>query len=107
MSGAKHVGIVGIEIYFPSVYIDQRDLEKHDEVSEGKYTIGLGQEKMGICSDREDINSLAISAFDKLVRRFVFFHGSVFKLPKWCSLRRNWTDFGIIKCYRNPYSDIF
>ena len=74
MSGAKHVGIVGIEIYFPSVYIDQRDLEKHDEVSEGKYTIGLGQQKMGICSDREDINSLAISAFDKLVRRFVILH---------------------------------
>jgi len=70
MSGAKHVGIVGIEIYFPSVYIDQRDLEKHDEVSEGKYTIGLGQQKMGICSDREDINSLAISAFDKLVRSY-------------------------------------
>ena len=39
-------------------------------VSEGKYTIGLGQLKMGTCSDREDINSLALSAFDKLVASY-------------------------------------
>ena len=70
MSGAKRVGILAAEIYFPSAYIDQRDLEKHDGVSEGKYTIGLGQHKMGIVSDREDINSIAITAFDKLIKRY-------------------------------------
>ena len=70
MSGAQHIGILASEIYFPAAYIDQRDLEKHDGVSEGKYTIGLGQLKMGIVSDREDINSVAITAFDKLVKRF-------------------------------------
>ena len=32
MSGAKQVGILATEIYFPSCYVDQRDLEKHDGV---------------------------------------------------------------------------
>ena len=30
MSGAKQVGILAAEIYFPAAYVDQRDLEKHD-----------------------------------------------------------------------------
>jgi hydroxymethylglutaryl-CoA synthase len=29
------------------------DLEKFDGVSQGKYTIGLGQTKMSFCDDRE------------------------------------------------------
>ena len=39
-------------------------------MSEGKYTIGLGQLKMGTVTDREDVNSLALSAFDKLVESY-------------------------------------
>lgn len=35
--------------------VDQAELEKHDGVSEGKYTIGLGQTKMSFCDDREGI----------------------------------------------------
>lgn len=30
MSGAKNVGILAAEIYFPSSFVDQKDLEKHD-----------------------------------------------------------------------------
>jgi hypothetical protein len=33
--------------------VDQTDLEKFDGVSQGKYTIGLGQTKMSFCDDRE------------------------------------------------------
>lgn len=33
--------------------VDQVELEKFDGVSQGKYTIGLGQTKMSFCDDRE------------------------------------------------------
>jgi hypothetical protein len=33
--------------------VDQAELEKFDGVSQGKYTIGLGQTKMAFCDDRE------------------------------------------------------
>lgn len=65
----ENVGILAMELYFPSQYVDQNDLEKFDEVSTGKYTIGLGQSKMGFCSDREDINSLCLTALHRLIER--------------------------------------
>lgn len=34
------VGIVAMEIYFPSQYVSQEELEQFDKVSTGKYTIG-------------------------------------------------------------------
>ncbi|TMW42954.1 hypothetical protein DOY81_011967, partial [Sarcophaga bullata] len=52
----ENVGILAIEVLFPSQYVDQTELEQFDGASAGKYTIGLGQAKMGFCSDREDIN---------------------------------------------------
>ena len=39
------------------------------DLSAGKYTIGLGQGKMGFCSDREDINSLCLTVVQNLMRR--------------------------------------
>ncbi|XP_027719241.1 hydroxymethylglutaryl-CoA synthase, cytoplasmic isoform X2 [Vombatus ursinus] len=65
----KDVGIVALEIYFPSQYVDQVELEKYDGVGAGKYTIGLGQAKMGFCTDREDINSLCLTVVQKLMER--------------------------------------
>ena len=65
----QDVGIVAMEIYFPSQYVDQTELETFDGVSAGKYTIGLGQGKMGFCSDREDINSLCLTVVQNLLRR--------------------------------------
>lgn len=41
--------------------ISEADLEVFDNVSAGKYTIGLGQEYMACCDDREDINSFALN----------------------------------------------
>lgn len=52
-SRPQDVGIKAIEIYFPSQCVDQAELESFDGVSQGKYTIGLGQTKMSFCDDRE------------------------------------------------------
>ncbi|XP_044020018.1 hydroxymethylglutaryl-CoA synthase 1 [Aphidius gifuensis] len=65
-----NVGIKAIEVYFPAQYVDQIDLEKYDGVSAGKYTIGLGQSKMGFCNDREDINSLCLTVTHRLLDRY-------------------------------------
>lgn len=63
----KDVGIRAIHFVIPSLYVDQTDLEHFDQVSEGKYTIGLGQKQMGFCTDLEDINSLCLTAVSQLV----------------------------------------
>ncbi|XP_029474691.1 hydroxymethylglutaryl-CoA synthase, mitochondrial [Rhinatrema bivittatum] len=65
----EDVGILALEIYFPSQYVEQSDLEKHDGVEAGKYTVGLGQTRMGFCSDREDINSLCLTVVQRLLER--------------------------------------
>lgn len=70
MSWPSDVGILGIELVFPSLYIDQTELEQFDGVSAGKYTIGLGQSKMGFCTDREDINSLCLTVVSNLLKRY-------------------------------------
>lgn len=61
------VGIVAIDVYFPSQYVDQAELERFDGVSTGKYTIGLGQSRMGFCTDCEDINSLCLTVVQQLM----------------------------------------
>ncbi|KIJ65533.1 hypothetical protein HYDPIDRAFT_88535 [Hydnomerulius pinastri MD-312] len=66
----KDVGILGMEVYFPRRCISEADLEVFDGVSAGKYTIGLGQEYMACCDDREDINSFALNAVAGLLERF-------------------------------------
>ncbi|XP_063220684.1 hydroxymethylglutaryl-CoA synthase 1 [Bacillus rossius redtenbacheri] len=63
------VGICALELIVPSQYVDQAELESHDGVPPGKYTIGLGQSKMGFCTDREDINSLCMTVVSKLMER--------------------------------------
>lgn len=65
----EQVGILAMEIYFPYLYVDQTELEAYDGVSTGKYTIGLGQARMGFCSDREDINSLCLTVTSRLLER--------------------------------------
>lgn len=42
----KHAGILAAEVYFPTTFVAQSELEKANGVGEGKYTIGLGQEAM-------------------------------------------------------------
>uniref|UniRef100_A0A7M4E4A9 Hydroxymethylglutaryl-CoA synthase n=1 Tax=Crocodylus porosus TaxID=8502 RepID=A0A7M4E4A9_CROPO len=65
----KDVGILALEVYFPSQYVEQVELEKYDGVEAGKYTQGLGQRQMGFCSAHEDINSLCLTVVQRLVER--------------------------------------
>ncbi|GJQ80186.1 Hmgs [Trypoxylus dichotomus] len=66
----ENVGIIAMELIFPSLYVDQTQLEEFDGASKGKYTIGLGQERMGFCSDLEDINSLCLTVVHKLIENY-------------------------------------
>ncbi|KAF2828829.1 hydroxymethylglutaryl-CoA synthase [Ophiobolus disseminans] len=66
----SNIGIKAIELYFPSQCVDQAELEKFDGVSQGKYTIGLGQTKMSFCDDREDIYSLALTSLSSLLKKY-------------------------------------
>ncbi|KAH8694922.1 putative hydroxymethylglutaryl-CoA synthase Erg13 [Talaromyces proteolyticus] len=70
MSRPQNIGIKAIEIYFPSQCVDQAELEKFDGVSEGKYTIGLGQTQMSFCDDREDIYSMALTTLSSLFSKY-------------------------------------
>lgn len=64
------VGICAIEVYFPSFCIEQSELEKYNNVSAGKYTIGLGQDQLAFTGDREDINSLALTVVHNLMEKY-------------------------------------
>jgi hydroxymethylglutaryl-CoA synthase len=63
------IGILAVELYIPSLYVDQSALETYDNVSKGKYTIGLGQQRIAICSDHEDICSLCLTVLSRLLDR--------------------------------------
>jgi hypothetical protein len=65
----KNVGILAIEVYTPSTYIEQNELEEHSGVSAGKYTLGLGQDGLGFCGDAEDVNSLALTVVHSLLEK--------------------------------------
>ncbi|KAI1280377.1 Hydroxymethylglutaryl-CoA synthase, cytoplasmic [Halotydeus destructor] len=65
----RDIGIIDLEMYFPSEYIEQSELEAYDGVSAGKYVIGLGQTRMGICSDSEDIHSLSLTVTKRLMEK--------------------------------------
>lgn len=67
---AQNVGIKGIQVYFPRTAISEADLEQHDGVSAGKYTIGFGQEYMAYVSDLEDIGSFCLNATSSLIKSY-------------------------------------
>lgn len=66
-SSQRNIGILSIAAYFPKTYVSQEDLEVYDKVDSGKYTKGLMQDKMGFCTDLEDINSIALTVTKRLV----------------------------------------
>ncbi|XP_042251722.1 hydroxymethylglutaryl-CoA synthase, cytoplasmic isoform X2 [Thunnus maccoyii] len=76
----KDVGVVAMELYFPSQYVDQAELEQFDGVPAGKYTVGLGQARMGFCSDREDINSLCLTVVQRLMEKNGLSYDSIGRL---------------------------
>lgn len=76
----KDVGILAIELNLPSQYVDQTLLEAYDKVAAGKYTIGLGQDKMSFCTDREDIHSLCLTVVQNLIERNDIRHSQIGRL---------------------------
>lgn len=68
-TSVKNIGIVDIQAYVPTYYIDQSELEIYENIPKGKYTIGLGQNKMAFASDREDVNSICLTVLDELLTR--------------------------------------
>eukprot|EP00730_Choanoeca_flexa_P019937 TRINITY_DN9750_c0_g1_i1.p1 TRINITY_DN9750_c0_g1~~TRINITY_DN9750_c0_g1_i1.p1 ORF type:complete len:505 (+),score=110.52 TRINITY_DN9750_c0_g1_i1:166-1680(+) len=66
----EDVGIKAMEFYVPSHYVSQADLEQFDGVSEGKYTIGLGQRNMSVAAQSEDINSACMTAVANLMEKY-------------------------------------
>jgi 3-hydroxy-3-methylglutaryl-CoA-synthase len=66
----QNVGILATEVYFPSTHVSQAELEAANGVSAGKYTIGLGQLNMAFTGDREDINSICLTAVAHLLEKY-------------------------------------
>lgn len=76
----KNIGIIAMDIYFPRSYVSQSKLEEYDGVPPGKYTIGLGQEKMAFCQDNEDIVSLSLTVVSSLMRKYHICHSQIGRL---------------------------
>ena len=70
MTSSNNVGVLAIEVYFPSIFVSQTDLEVSNGVSAGKYVKGLGQEAMAFTGDREDINSIALTVVQSLLEKY-------------------------------------
>lgn len=66
----RNVGIVAMEIYFPSQFVDQEELERYDNVSAGKYTVGLGQSRMAVPTEADDVNSICLSVVSSLLSKY-------------------------------------
>jgi hydroxymethylglutaryl-CoA synthase len=75
-----NVGILAAEYYIPSRYVAQGALESADGVSAGKYTVGLGQSGMAFVDDREDINSVALTALARLLEGYQLDPASIGRL---------------------------
>lgn len=70
MGAVSNIGILAVEAYFPSQFVDQAELEKHDNVSAGKYTIGLGQTSMAFFKDHENVVSAAMTVTQNLMDKY-------------------------------------
>ena len=55
---------------FPKTYVNQAELEQYDQVSKGKYTIGLGQHNMAFTYPQEDIVSICLTAVNNLMKKY-------------------------------------
>ncbi|KAH9299940.1 hypothetical protein KI387_011523 [Taxus chinensis] len=69
-SHPKNVGILAMEVYFPTTCVQQGALETFDGASKGKYTIGLGQDCMTFCTDLEDVISMSLTVVTSLLEKY-------------------------------------
>jgi hydroxymethylglutaryl-CoA synthase len=63
------VGILAMEMYVPTRFVTQKDMEAADGC-DGKYTLGLGQDAMAFVDDREDITSCMLTVVDNLLQKY-------------------------------------
>lgn len=68
MNKAVNCGVSLIEVYIPKLFVDVEDLENYHRASKGKYTIGLGQQKMSVVSEAEDCVSMAMTGTDLMTQ---------------------------------------
>ncbi|ORZ23187.1 hydroxymethylglutaryl-CoA synthase, partial [Absidia repens] len=76
----QNVGILAMEMYFPSRCVAQTEMEAFDGVSAGKYTIGLGQDNMAFIDDREDIQSICLTAVQNLMEKYKISYNDIGRL---------------------------
>ncbi|MDO1605193.1 hydroxymethylglutaryl-CoA synthase [Lactobacillus sp. YT155] len=62
-----NIGIDRIDFYTPNQYVDLVDLAKRRDVDPDKFTIGIGQEKMGLPLISQDAVTMAAMAADKIL----------------------------------------
>eukprot|EP00475_Leptophrys_vorax_P044524 TRINITY_DN8951_c0_g1_i1.p1 TRINITY_DN8951_c0_g1~~TRINITY_DN8951_c0_g1_i1.p1 ORF type:complete len:429 (+),score=99.08 TRINITY_DN8951_c0_g1_i1:57-1343(+) len=65
-----NAGVIGIEVYFPRWYVEQQHLEKFMHVPAGKFTKGLGQERMSFVDETEDTYSMALTVVHNLLDKY-------------------------------------
>lgn len=65
----SNIGILAAELYVPRAFVSLAALEQWEGVSIGKYTLGLGQDRMAVPDSCEDVNALCLSVLSALVRR--------------------------------------
>jgi hydroxymethylglutaryl-CoA synthase len=64
------VGIEAIGLYFPKRYLDVRELARVRGVDENKYLVGLGCERIAICSDGETVVELLAAAAERAIENW-------------------------------------
>jgi len=64
-----NLGILAMEMYIPTRYVAQEDLEVADSC-QGKYTVGLGQKNIAFTDDREDITSIFLTVVHNLLEKY-------------------------------------
>ncbi|KAB0803553.1 hypothetical protein PPYR_00523 [Photinus pyralis] len=69
-SWPENVGILAIECVFPSLYVDQVELEEFNGAKKGRCVSGSGQLQLGFCTDREDIHSICLTVVQRLLERY-------------------------------------
>ena len=62
----QDVGIHALEVYIPAAFVEQTAMEKANGCP-GKYTRGLGQERMVAVADDQDVVSLSLTALHRLL----------------------------------------
>eukprot|EP00474_Spongospora_subterranea_P010060 CRZ10518.1 hypothetical protein [Spongospora subterranea] len=77
---AANVGIVAMEVYIPKNYVSQQELEQFEQVSAGKFTLGLGQERMAFVNDLEDIYSISLTVVQSLMEKYSISYSDIGRL---------------------------